>query len=62
MGELAGSGMTMVMISHEIGFAREVGDRILFSDAGVLVEEARPDEFFTEPKSDRGKVFLSQIL
>jgi general L-amino acid transport system ATP-binding protein len=62
MRELAGSGMTMVVISHEIGFAREVGDRILFFDAGVLVEEAHPDEFFTEPKSDRGKVFLSQIL
>jgi general L-amino acid transport system ATP-binding protein len=62
MRELAGSGMTMVVITHEIGFAREVGDRILFFDAGVLVEEAHPDEFFTEPKSDRGKVFLSQIL
>jgi general L-amino acid transport system ATP-binding protein len=62
MRELAGSGMTMVVITHEIGFAREVGDRILFFDAGVLVEEAHPDDFFTEPKSDRGKVFLSQIL
>jgi general L-amino acid transport system ATP-binding protein len=62
MRELAGSGMTMVVITHEIGFAREVGDQILFFDAGLLVEEAHPDEFFTEPKSDRGKVFLSQIL
>ena len=62
MRELAGSGMTMVVITHEIGFAREVGDRVLFFDAGRLVEEAPPDVFFTEPTSDRGKLFLSQIL
>jgi len=62
MKELAGSGMTMVVITHEIGFAREVGDRVLFFDGGLLVEEAPPDVFFTEPTSDRGKLFLSQIL
>jgi general L-amino acid transport system ATP-binding protein len=62
MKELAGSGMTMVVITHEIGFAREVGDRVLFFDAGRLVEEAPPDTFFTTPETDRAKLFLSQIL
>jgi general L-amino acid transport system ATP-binding protein len=62
MKELAGSGMTMVVITHEIGFANEVGDRVLFFDGGLLVEEAPPDVFFTEPTSERGKLFLSQIL
>jgi general L-amino acid transport system ATP-binding protein len=62
MKELAGSGMTMVVITHEIGFAKEVGDRVLFFDGGLLVEEAPPDVFFSDPKSDRGKLFLSQIL
>jgi general L-amino acid transport system ATP-binding protein len=62
MRELAGSGMTMVVITHEIGFAKEVGDRVLFFDGGLLVEEAPPDVFFSDPKSDRGKLFLSQIL
>ena len=62
MKELAGSGMTMVVITHEIGFANEVGDRVLFFDGGLLVEEAPPDVFFTRPTSDRGKLFLSQIL
>ena len=62
MNELAGSGMTMVVITHEIGFAREVGNRVLFFDGGLLVEEAPPDVFFTEPTSDRGKLFLAQIL
>jgi general L-amino acid transport system ATP-binding protein len=62
MRELAGSGMTMVVISHEIGFAREVGDRVLFFDAGRLVEEAPPDVFFTSPETERAQLFLSQIL
>jgi general L-amino acid transport system ATP-binding protein len=62
MKELAGSGMTMVVITHEIGFAKEVGDRVLFFDGGLLVEEAPPDVFFSDPKSERGKLFLSQIL
>jgi general L-amino acid transport system ATP-binding protein len=62
MKELAGSGMTMVVITHEIGFAKEVGDRVLFFDGGNLVEEATPEAFFNEPTSDRGKLFLSQIL
>ena len=62
MKELAQSGMTMICISHEIGFAREVADRVLFFDEGLLVEEATPDTFFTTPKHDRTKLFLSQIL
>jgi general L-amino acid transport system ATP-binding protein len=62
MKELASSGMTMVVITHEIGFAKEVGDRVLFFDGGLIVEEARPDVFFSNPQSERGKLFLSQIL
>jgi general L-amino acid transport system ATP-binding protein len=62
MKELAASGMTMVVITHEIGFAREVGDRVLFFDGGLLVEEAPPDVFFSDPQTERGKLFLSQIL
>ena len=62
MKELAGSGMTMVVITHEIGFAREAGDRVLFFDAGRLVEEAPPDVFFTSPQTERAQLFLSQIL
>ena len=62
MRELARSGMTMVIITHETGFAREVGDRVLFFDAGRLVEDAPPDVFFTAPQTERAKLFLSQIL
>jgi general L-amino acid transport system ATP-binding protein len=62
MKELAMSGMTIVAISHEIGFAREVGDRVLFFDEGVIVEEAEPERFFNDPQHDRTKLFLSQIL
>jgi general L-amino acid transport system ATP-binding protein len=62
MKELARSGMTMVVITHEIGFAKEVADRILFFDAGVLVEEGPPEEFFSRPREERTKRFLDQIL
>lgn len=62
MRELAHSGMTMLVVSHEMGFAREVADRVLFFDEGVIVEEAPPEEFFTNPQSDRTKLFLSQTL
>ena len=62
MKELAGSGMTMIVVTHEIGFAKEVADRVLFFDGGVLVEEATPDKFFSNPQHDRTKLFLSQIL
>jgi general L-amino acid transport system ATP-binding protein len=54
--------MTMIVISHEIGFAKEVADRVLFFDAGRLVEEGTPEEFFSNPKHERSKLFLSQIL
>jgi general L-amino acid transport system ATP-binding protein len=62
MKELATSGMTMICVSHEIGFAREVADRVVIFDEGILVEEASPNEFFTNPKEERTKRFLSQIL
>ena len=62
MKELAKSGMTMICVTHEIGFAREVADRVLFFDEGLLVEEATPDKFFTKPTEERTKLFLSQIL
>jgi ABC-type polar amino acid transport system ATPase subunit len=62
MLELARSDMTLVVISHEIGFAREVADRILFFDEGLLVEEGTPDRFFQEPREERTRRFLAQIL
>jgi general L-amino acid transport system ATP-binding protein len=62
MIELAKSGMTMIVITHEMGFAREVADRIIFFDEGRIVEGAPPDRFFTECKEERTKLFLSQIL
>ncbi|NQW17435.1 MAG: amino acid ABC transporter ATP-binding protein [Chloroflexi bacterium] len=62
MVELAQSGMTMLVVTHEMGFAREVADRFLFFDAGEIVEEGTPEHFFTNPKEDRTKLFLSQIL
>lgn len=62
MRQLAQSGMTMVCVTHEMGFAREVADRIIFFDDGKIVEENTPSEFFTNPQQDRSKLFLSQIL
>jgi general L-amino acid transport system ATP-binding protein len=62
MRELARSDMTLVVVTHEIGFAKEVADRVLFFDEGVVVEEAPPKEFFANPKEERTKLFLSQIL
>ena len=62
MIELARSGMTMVVVTHEMGFAREVADRFLFFDEGQIVEEGTPEHFFTNPQEDRTKLFLSQIL
>jgi general L-amino acid transport system ATP-binding protein len=62
MVELAESGMTMVVVTHEMGFARQVADRIVFMDRGEIVEVAPPSEFFANPKSDRLKTFLGQIL
>lgn len=62
MKELALEGMTMIVVSHEMGFAREVADRVVFMDEGKLVEEGTPSEFFTNPKHVRTKAFLSKIL
>ena len=62
MKELATSGMTMLVVTHEMGFAREVADRMVFFDLGKIVEEGTPAEIFSEPKEDRTKLFLSQIL
>jgi general L-amino acid transport system ATP-binding protein len=62
MRGLARSGITMIVVTHEMGFAREVCDRIVFFDEGQIVEEAPPDEFFSNPKSERTRLFLSQIL
>ncbi len=62
MKELAQSGMTMLVVTHEMGFAREVADRVLFFDFGLIVEEGTPEHFFTKPEHDRTKLFLSQIL
>ena len=62
MRELALGGMTMIVVTHEMGFAREVADRMIFMDMGQIVEEAPPSEFFSNPKEDRTKLFLSQIL
>ena len=62
MTELAEEGMTMVVITHEMGFAKTVADRMVFMDEGEIVEIAPPDQFFASPKSERTKLFLSQIL
>ena len=62
MKDLAKSGMTMVVVTHEMGFAREVADRVLFLDHGVLVEEGQPLEFFSNPKTERAKDFLDKVL
>jgi general L-amino acid transport system ATP-binding protein len=62
MVELAQSGMTMLVVTHEMGFARSVADRVVFMDRGEIVEEAPPEAFFSNPRSPRTKLFLSQIL
>ncbi|MCS3921629.1 polar amino acid transport system ATP-binding protein [Methanococcus voltae PS] len=62
MKQLAYEGMTMVVVTHEMGFAKEVGDRIVFMDEGVIVEEGAPSEIFTNPKHDRTKNFFGKIL
>jgi general L-amino acid transport system ATP-binding protein len=62
MIELAGQGITMVVVTHEMGFAKAVADRVIFMDQGQIVEQAPPDLFFNDPQSDRTKDFLSKIL
>lgn len=62
MKQLALEGMTMVVVTHEMGFAKEMGDRVLFLDQGHLVEEGEPDQVFNHPKNERTKAFLSKVL
>jgi general L-amino acid transport system ATP-binding protein len=62
MVDLAKAGMTMIVVTHEMGFAKEVADEIIFMDEGMIVERASTNEFFANPKNDRTKLFLSQIL
>lgn len=62
MRTLAQSGMTMVVVTHEVGFAREVADRVILMDGGLIIEEATPNEFFQRPQEERTRQFLSQIL
>lgn len=62
MKQLANDGMTMVIVTHEMGFAREVGDRILFMDQGLILEEGRPEELFSHPQNARTRDFLSKVL
>ena len=62
MVELAQEGMTMMVVTHEMGFAKKVADRVIFMDVGEIVEDARKDEFFGSPRSDRAQLFLSKIL
>jgi general L-amino acid transport system ATP-binding protein len=62
MVELATEGMTMMVVTHEMGFARKVAHRVIFMDKGEIVEQAAPNDFFDNPQNDRTKLFLSQIL
>ena len=62
MRELARSGMTMLIITHEMGFAREVADRIIFFDEGQIIEDAEPEAFFNNPQNERTRMFLSRIF
>jgi general L-amino acid transport system ATP-binding protein len=62
MVELADEGITMICVTHEMGFAKRVADRVIFMDAGQVIEENEPNEFFDNPKSERLKLFLDQIL
>jgi general L-amino acid transport system ATP-binding protein len=62
MVNLAQEGMTMIVVTHEMGFARKVANRVIFMDGGEIIEQNEPEEFFNNPQSDRTKLFLSQIL
>ena len=62
MKSLASSGYTMIVVTHEMGFAREVSDRVIFMDGGYIVEEDTPEEIFKNPKQERTKEFLSRVL
>ena len=62
MVDLAVTGMTMMVVSHEMGFAKKVADRVIFMDRGSIVEDTSKEEFFDSPRSDRAQLFLSKIL
>ena len=62
MKQLAREGMTMAVVTHEMGFAREVADRVMFMDAGRILEDASPAQFFTAPREPRAQTFLKQVL
>ncbi len=62
MTDLAKSGMTMVVVTHEINFAREVADRVIFMDGGVIVEQGNPEDVLMHPKEERTKTFLKRVL
>jgi general L-amino acid transport system ATP-binding protein len=62
MIELASEGMTMLCVTHEMGFARTVANRVIFMDRGEIIEQNEPEEFFNNPQSERTRLFLSQIL
>jgi len=62
MKDLANQGMTMVIVTHEMGFAKEVGSRVLFMDDGKIVEQAPPNELFSNPQNERTKSFLNSVL
>ncbi len=62
MQELANQGMTMIVVTHEMGFARKVGTRVIFLEAGNVIEDADSEAFFTAPKSDRAQEFLSKVI
>ena len=62
MRELAKEGLTMIVVTHEMAFARDVSDRVIFIDEGVICEQGDPKEFFANPKTDRAKAFLSRFL
>ena len=62
MTDLAKSGMTMVVVTHEMGFAREVADRVIFMDGGVIVEQGKPEDVLLHPKEERTRTFLKRVL
>jgi ABC-type polar amino acid transport system ATPase subunit len=62
MKELAAEGMTMVVVTHEMGFARDVADRVFFIDEGIIMEEGTPDQVFGSPQNERTKNFLNKVL
>ncbi|MNV89428.1 Glutamine transport ATP-binding protein GlnQ [compost metagenome] len=62
MKQLAAEGMTMVVVTHEMGFAREIGDRVLFMEQGVIIEEGKPQQLFDDPQQERTRDFLSKVL